>query len=214
MGRKRGASCVLAAIAFFSLAMSAAAEPRERRRIEFGAGLDAGAFVYAQKVDGGYWVLGRPYDLAWYSVQVQGRLSAEFALPSVRGLGVGIGCLGLAALDAKGSGSDDLYSVHIDTRQYDFGGLGGVSASYRAAEGWKLDAILGYGGTGIDEYYGGLGPALSLAFLHSLSDGALAAEIGIRGTFMYLSYASEGTTSAERGPYFSLAFEAALDWAP
>jgi hypothetical protein len=210
MGRNSVALATIAFTCFFCAAWAQGPSTAADRAIDLRLGIDLGSFVYAQNVDGGYFVDGEAYDLDWYALEAGIALNAEYDLPMVRGLGLGLGGIGFLAFDPRAV--DTSASVALDSGQIASGACVGASASYAWSRDWRVNAIAGYGATGLAEFYGGDGPALTLAVERIFPRSQVLASIGLRGMFMYLSYPETEATRGEHGWYYSLMAEASMDW--
>lgn len=212
MRRKSVALIAIALMCSLCPAWAQEAGANPRHVIDLRLGACVGFFSYAQKVDEGYYIDGEPYDLDWYALQAAAVLNVEYDLAAVPGLGLGLGGIGFLSFDPQAI--DTTASVTLDSGQNASGGCGGVSASYAWTKGWRVNAIAGYGATGLTEYYGGYGPALSLGVERLFPRDRLFASIGLRTLFMYLVYPATEDTRGEQGGYFALMAEASADWMP
>ena len=174
--------------------------------------LGFGPFMYPQYVDGGFYINNRPYDLTWYGWQIGLIGQIEYLVPSVKGLGVGLAGVYFTGLNP--SGMDANNTVTRDANKNAPGGFGGGSVSYCLNDKWRMNIIAGYGGTGIPDYYGGYGPAVSVAFNYLFPHGNIVGGVGVRLILMSLS--SPGTTDkrSEKGDYMAIMAETSIDWIP
>lgn len=170
-----------------------------------------GAFYYPQYVeDGGYGVNGVGYDLTWYGFKalVSGELH-YFVHPKFS-----IGGGGSFFYAPRPSAMDENMTVHVDANDDAFGGYGGVCASFYVREWSRINAMIGYGGTGVKKNYGGTGPLFSAGWTFLFPGKNFMAGIGARFAAMRLSYPAQGTTRGESGIYMIMLLELSVDWAP
>ena len=203
----------LCAVLFAAVCYGAAADqPDGQQWIDFRFSATLGAFLYMQKVDGGYYVDGRPYDLDWYGLLGEITGIIEFSINELNGVGIGIGgCLHYAVNPAAVTADTARFIERADTGA--LGGYGGVSASYGFGD-LRLNAIAGYGGIGVASYYGGSGPAVSLGIDYPIVKEKVRVAIGTRNLFMYLYHPGSGTVRSEEGPYMAFSVGAVVDWIP
>jgi hypothetical protein len=212
------------AVAVASLALLLAARPSsaedgafgERRLLDFRLSPGIGAFYYPQVVEGGgFYVGGVGYDLTWYGVQLQLTGEIHAFLPSNPRIGLGLAGAVFAGLAPTGMDRAGAVSVHAG--QTAKGGFGGVSGSYWVGGRSRIGVLVGYGATGVGDYYGGSGPTVSVnwSLLRQLGPGGDAiGGLGLRFTFMALTHAGDAVTRGESGGYMTVLVEGALDWAP
>jgi len=179
--------------------------------IDFRFAANAGAFIYMQEVEGGYYINGRPYDLDWYGLLGEMTGIIEIPIPVLGGAGVGIGgCLQYALTPAA---VDEMSHFAERTDSGALGGYGGLSTSYDFND-LRLNVIAGYGGTGVVSYYGGSGPALSLGVDYPLANSMFRLGISIRYLIMYLYHPGSESVRSEQGPYMSFSIGGVVDWIP
>ena len=219
--RLRTISCVrraLSVVLFAVVCSSAGADdqttvsrPAARHWIDFRFSVNVGAFYYMQRVEGGYYINGYPYDLDWYGLLGETTGSIELSLPLLKGVGIGIGGCLQYAVNPAAVNENSRFAERADSGA--LGGYGGVSASYGFGDR-KLNAIAGYGGTGVAAYYGGSGPAVSVGIDYPIVKGTVRLGIGTRYLFMYLYHPGSVSVRPEQGPYMAFTVSAVVDWIP
>ncbi len=187
-------------------------QPAGQNWIDFRFSASVGAFLYMQKVEGGDYINGYPYDLDWYGLLGETVGIIEVSPPALKGIGIGIGgCLQYAVNPAAVDDNSSRFMERADSGA--LGGYGGVSASYGFGN-FRLNAIAGYGGTGVASYYGGSGPAVSAGIDYPIVKGKVRMGIGARYLVMFLSHPGSISVRSEQGPYLAFSVSAVVDWIP
>lgn len=204
---------LLAAAGYGALAddLASTSQPPSWHWIDFRLAAGPGAFLYPQRVEGGYYIGGYPYDLSWYGLLGEVTGIIELSVPALKGVGLGIG--GCASYVLNPAAVDGSYHFMVRADSGAPGFYGGLSASYGFGA-WRVNGIAGYGGTGVDSYYGGTGPALSLGLDYSLLTGTIRAGIGARYLLAYLYHAGSSTVRSEQGLSMGFSVSAVVDWVP
>ena len=177
--------------------------------VDFRFAAQAGAFIYMQEVDGGYFIDGYPYDLDWYGLIGEATGIIELSLPLLNGIGIGIGGCLQYAINPAAVNEASRFAERADTGA--LGGYGGLSVSY-VLNDLRLNAIAGYGGTGVSSYYGGSGPAVSAGVDYTFVAEKIRFGIGTRYSLMFLSHPGSATVRSEKGPYMAFSVGAVVDW--
>ncbi len=186
-------------------------QPAGHHWVDFRFSVNVGAFYYMQTVEGGYYINGYPYDLDWYGLVGETTGIIEVSPPLLNGVGIGIGGCLQHALNPAAVNENYHFAERADSNA--LGGYGGVSVSY-GFDDWRLNAIAGYGGTGVASYYGGSGPAISLGIDYPIVKGTIRVGIGARYLFMYLYHPGSDSVRPEKGPYMAATLSAVVDWIP